>query len=76
MNNLQQLKERLQIVLNESTESDCYQEALSDGIYSCQFETSTALEQWMDIWLKGPHSYEYTKGVQFVSDTWQEIKGD
>ena len=74
-NPLEFLKEQLQKSLNESTESDCYQEALSDAIYSCQFGTSTALEEWINIWLTGPHSYEYTRGVQFVEEKWHQITG-
>lgn len=74
-NPLDILKEHLQKALNESTESDCYQEALSDGIYSCQLGTSTALEEWINIWISGPHNYEYTKGVQFVEQQWHQITG-
>lgn len=70
---LETLKGILQKALNSSTESDCYQEAVADGIYSCQFGTRTALEQWMNIWLTGPHSYQYTKGVQFVAEQWDRI---
>lgn len=70
---LEILKGILQKALNSSTESDCYQEALSDGIYACQLYTSTGLEQWMNIWLTGLLNYAYTKGVQFVAQEWENV---
>lgn len=74
MNPLQQLKEILQKSLSESTESDCYQEALSDCAYACDLGV-TALEQHMEKWLDGPYDYEYCKGIKFVEDNWHQITG-
>ena len=74
VNPLQQLKERLQTVLDESTESDCYQEAISDCAYACNLSV-TALEQHMEKWLNGPYNYEYCKGIRFVENEWHKITG-
>jgi len=77
---LKQLKERLNHEFTKTHTSQDYIDALSDGIYSCQFETATALEQWIDIWLNPEYmDYEisrddYSKGVRFVADEWDKVK--
>lgn len=68
------LKERLQLALNESTESDCYQEALHDCLYACNLSV-TALEQHMEKWLDGPYNYEYCRGIKFVENELHKITG-
>lgn len=74
------LKLKLQEALNESMESEHFIEAISDGVYSSQFETATALEQWLKSWLSEPcERYDdvaYQEGVQFVANLWEEIKTD
>jgi hypothetical protein len=76
MNSLILLKERLQKTLISLAGTVDYREALLDATYACQFETATALEQWISNWLTTPGitHWDYFKGVQFVSDVWQEIK--
>lgn len=79
MNSLILLKERLQHEFSKTHTSEDYVEAISDGIYSCQYETARPLEQWLAIWTPQDCTMQdfekrYQKGVQFVSDTWQEIK--
>ena len=84
MNPLQQLKERLQIVLNESTESEDFKEALSDAIYACNLST-TALEQFIGSWVAPDVStidrqldyrdVRYACGVAFVEEEWHKITG-
>lgn len=76
---LNKLKIKLQECLNESTESDHFQTAIEDGRYATDCGV-TALEQWLAIWIQTDShcltetEMHYQEGVQFVSDTWQEIK--
>lgn len=76
---LEMLKGVLQRVMGESVEGDFYKEGLSDGIYACQFDTSTALEEWILIWggtaseCMTETEVEYQQGVQFVADEWDKI---
>ena len=75
LNPLQQLKERLQTVLNESTESDCYQEALSDCIYACNLSV-TALEEHISMWINTTwDDKEYIRGIAFVEQERHKITG-
>lgn len=77
--NLNKLKELLQQEFTKTHTSQDYVEALSDGLYSCQFDTSTALEQWIDIWSNPKYKdYElsrngYSDGVRFVKNQWEII---
>lgn len=80
MNPLDLLKTQLQNALNESTESEDYKNALEDGVYSCQFETQTALIQWINNWTKDftleyDFDLEYRRGIKFVEDKWHQITG-
>ena len=75
MKPLQQLKERLQTVLNESTESEDFKEALHDCSYACDLGV-TALEQHLDIWSTvSPVDSKYRKGIEFVEAEWHKITG-
>ena len=80
MNPLQQLKERLQTVLNESTEHFFFNEALSDGLYSTDLSVP-ALEQWIAIWTQTDShcmtedEITYQEGVAFVEEQWHGITG-
>lgn len=75
MNPLQHLKESLQTVLNESTESDCYQEALSDCVYACNLGV-TALEEHISMWINTTwDDKEYIRGIAFVESEWHTITG-
>lgn len=75
---LETLKEILQHEFTKTHMSEDYVEAIADGIYSCQFETVTALEEWIKTWTK--HIVEITKsekhyqrGVQFVAEQWDRV---
>lgn len=82
---LETLKGILQGVVSEPTFGIQYYydfiEAVQDGIYSCQFETEIALEQWIQSWkivdmsLTGLEK-QYQQGVQFVAEQWEQIKGE
>lgn len=80
MNPLQQLKERLQTVLNESTEHIFFINALEDGLYSTDLSV-TALEQWIAVWTQTDShcmtedEITYQEGVAFVEDQWHKITG-
>jgi hypothetical protein len=75
MNPLQQLKDRLQTVLNESTEHKDFIEALEDCVYACNLGV-TALEQHLDIWSTvSPVDSKYRKGIEFVESEWHQITG-
>ena len=84
MNPLDLLKERLQSVLNESTESEDFKEALSDAIYACNLST-TALEQFIGSWATTDTQtidrqldycdIRYACGVAFVEEQWHKITG-
>lgn len=77
---LQQLKERLQLALNESTEHLFFVNALEDGLYSCDLSV-TALEQWIAIWTQTDShcmtedEITYQEGVAFVESEWHKITG-
>lgn len=76
---LESLKERLVTYLNESKEPEDFKDAISDGIYSCQFETETALNQWIKTWSKHiveitKCEKEYQRGVRFVGELWEDLK--
>lgn len=79
MNPLQVLKERLNHEFTKTHTSVDYVEAISDGIYSCQFCTPIALEEWIDIWLNPVYKgYEisrndYSRGVAFVQEQWYKV---
>lgn len=81
MNPLDLLKTQLQNALNESTESEDFNDALSDAIYGCDLSIK-ALETWMMSWIAPNYleyiSYEqnqYIQGVKFVEDKWYQITG-
>lgn len=84
MNPLELLKERLQTVLNESTESEDFKEALFDAIYACNLST-TGLEQFIGSWVLPDAltidrqldycDIRYTCGVVFVEEEWHKITG-
>lgn len=74
---LEMLKGVLQKVLSNTEDGD-FLEAIEDGIYSCQYETATPLEQWIRSWevLDQPapkFDVRYQQGVQFVADEWDKI---
>lgn len=76
---LETLKGILQKALTEPNDSEDYKDAISNAIYSCQFETTTALEQWLSIWTLTDHhlltedEIEYQEGVQFVAEQWDRV---
>lgn len=80
MNSLIILNDRLQNTLDDLSDLDCHHQCLSDAVYSCQLGTPTALEQWLAIWTQTDShcltetEMHYQEGVQFVADTWEEIK--
>jgi hypothetical protein len=81
VNPLEILKERLQTVLNKSTESINFKSALEDATYSCTLDSVTALEQWIAIWTEtDSHCLTedeiiYQEGVAFVEEQWHKITG-
>ncbi|WP_391560668.1 hypothetical protein [Robertmurraya sp.] len=75
MNPLDLLKTQLQNSLNESTESEDFNEALHDCSYACNLSV-TALEQHIGMWPdKGDWDIEYCRGIKFVEDKWHQITG-
>lgn len=79
MSRLSTLKERLQYEFSKTHMSEDYVEAISDGIYSCQYETETPLIQWINSWKvldRGSPLFDknYKRGVQFVADAWEDVK--
>lgn len=73
--------ERLKDVLLEvfsSDEDEDFLEAIEDGIYSCQYETATPLQQWIRCWTVFDQpvpkfDMRYQQGVQFVAEQWDKI---
>lgn len=75
MTPLQSLKQILQEHIEVCQESDDYKESLEDCIYSCDL-SGVALEQHLDCWLTVcPIDCDYRKGIGFVNDQWNTIKG-
>lgn len=79
MNPLQQLKERLQTVLNDDNQFAGYHEAISDGVYACNLSV-IALDEWVNSWINvSIDSYtcegDYQRGVAFVEEQWHKITG-
>lgn len=81
MNPLRQLKERLQIVLNESAERCDFHYALEDAVYACGLDTEAALLNWSTNWINDDKTslpeadLEYARGVAFVEEQWHKITG-
>lgn len=77
---LETLKNVLQKTLNR-IDNEHFLEAVEDGIYSCQYETTTPLIQWINSWEvldqdSSVFDEQYQQGVQFVTEQWETIKGD
>lgn len=79
MSPIELLKEQLQTALKASVEGLDFNMALDDAIYSCQFESETALVQWMNSWVSDDLTFkfdlDYQRGVQFVEQQWHKITG-
>lgn len=78
--NLTTLKTKLQEALNDDNQFEGFGEAVSDGLYATNL-SEIALRQWILSWVDSPtesYTYEddYKKGVQFVADMWDKIKGE
>lgn len=79
---LNTLKERLQTVLNESTESEDFKEALSDAMYGCSL-SEAALNTLFFAWSNeelhleklSEGDKEYQRGIEFVEQEWHKITG-
>jgi hypothetical protein len=82
MNSLVLLKERLQTVLNGSTESESFKDAISEGLYACDLSV-IGLEQWIAHWIEWKSEdvvnrnddHDYLEGVKFVEEQWHKITG-
>lgn len=75
---IETLKGILQKALNSSVEGKDFKDAISDAIYSCQFETVVALECWLNSWSRPiveitKDEIQYQQGVQFVAEQWDRI---
>lgn len=75
---LETLKGILQKALSVSVEGEDFNNSLHDAIYSCQFETTTGLGEWIKIWLSDDEltfsfDLNYQRGVQFVADQWDRV---